>query len=408
MAAVFFHHVVGDLTCGKPEVSELHDTDTLDDAARAIASSPEGAVPVWRPRAAPEDPPSGARFIGMISALDIAAFVAAAGIGGRAMRAVVGEVVQPNPGLLREIDPGTRLIDALELMRHGVKRFLVRKSGSWKGITKRFSMLYNGKWLKNMESTSPSAASSSRQLSSSTGSASADKFCCLSREDVLRFLIGCLGALAPIPLTQISSLGAINPHYSSVEASAPAMEAVQKIPQDPCAVAVVETTADGTRKILGDISTYKLWKCDYVSAAWALANLSAGQFVIGADENGSMPISVLPEPPISPSSPVEEISPGRSPRAKKFSSRSIGFQANQMSAWRTRSSFHRGRSTPLTCKSTSTLAAVMAQMLSHRATHVWVTDAESEEDGVLVGVVGYTEIFNAATRSASPSPRTPS
>jgi hypothetical protein len=44
----------------------------------------------------------------MISALDIAAFVAAAGVGHRAMRAVVSEVVQPNPGLLREIDPGTR------------------------------------------------------------------------------------------------------------------------------------------------------------------------------------------------------------------------------------------------------------------------------------------------------------
>jgi CBS domain-containing protein len=58
------------------------------------------------------------------------------------------------------------------------------------------------------------------------------------------------------------------------------------------------------------------------------------------------------------------------------------------------------------CKTTSTLAAVMAQMLSHRATHVWVTDAESEEDGVLVGVVGYTEIFNAATRSTSASPTT--
>lgn len=108
MAAVFFHHVVGDLTVGKPEVAELHDTDTLDDAARAIAASPEGAVPVWRPRAAPDDPPSGARFIGMISALDIAAFVAAAGVGDRSMRAVVGEVVQPNPALLREIDPGTR------------------------------------------------------------------------------------------------------------------------------------------------------------------------------------------------------------------------------------------------------------------------------------------------------------
>ncbi|GJN16920.1 hypothetical protein PR202_gb03947 [Eleusine coracana subsp. coracana] len=404
MAAVFFHHVVGDLTCGKPVVAELHDTDTLDDAARAIAASPEGTVPVWRPRASPDEPPSGARFIGMISALDVAAFVAASGAGDRALRAVVGEVVQPNPGLLREIDPGTRLIDALELMRHGVKRFLVRKSGSWRGITKRFSVLYNGKWLKNMESTSPTAASSSSSRQLSSPSSSADKYCCLAREDVLRFLIGCLGALAPIPLTQISSLGAINPDYCHVEASVPAMEAIQRIPQDPCAVAVVETTPDGTRKILGDISTYKLWKCDYVSAAWALANLSAGQFVIGADENGSTSISVIPEPAISSSTVEETGSSGRSPRAKKFSSRSIGFQANQMTLGRTRSMYHRGRSTPLTCKSTSSLAAVMAQMLSHRATHVWVTDAESEDDDVLVGVVGYTEIFYAVTRSTSPSP----
>jgi hypothetical protein len=108
MATVFYRHVVGDLTVGKPEVAELRDTDALDDAACAVAASPEGAVPVWRPRAAPDEPPSGARFVGMVSALDVAAFVAASGAGERALRAVVGEVVQPNSGLLREIDPGTR------------------------------------------------------------------------------------------------------------------------------------------------------------------------------------------------------------------------------------------------------------------------------------------------------------
>lgn len=108
MAAVFYHHVVGDLTVGKPEIAELSDADTLDDAARAIAGSPEGAVPVWRARAAPDEPPSGARFLGMISAVDIAAFLATAGAGDRTMRAAVGEVVQPNQDLLREVDPGTR------------------------------------------------------------------------------------------------------------------------------------------------------------------------------------------------------------------------------------------------------------------------------------------------------------
>ena len=60
-------------------------------------------------------------------------------------------------------------------------------------------------------------------------------------------------------------------------------------------------------------------------------------------------------------------------RLKKFSSRSIGFFSNNTSpGFGVSRSIYRGRSAPLTCKVTSSLAAVMAQMLSHRATHVWV------------------------------------
>ena len=62
-----------------------------------------------------------------------------------------------------------------------------------------------------------------------------------------------------------------------------------------------------------------------------------------------------------------------------------------------------GRSAPLTCKVTSSLAAVMAQMLSHRATHVWVI--EDESDDVLVGVLGYADILVAVTKlPAAPIP----
>jgi hypothetical protein len=87
-----------------PRRREVHDTDTLDNAACTIAASPKGTVPDWRPPASPNESPSGARFIGMISVLDIAA----SGARDRALRAVVSEVVQPNPGLLKEIHPGTR------------------------------------------------------------------------------------------------------------------------------------------------------------------------------------------------------------------------------------------------------------------------------------------------------------
>ncbi|KAG1363471.1 putative CBS domain-containing protein CBSX6 [Cocos nucifera] len=279
------------------------------------------------------------------------------------------------------------------MMKQGVRRLLVRKSLAWKGFTKRFSILYNGKWLKNIDTSSPGASSSGGRPSSS--SLSNDKFCLLSREDVVRFLIGCLGALAPLPLSSISSLGAITPRYAYVEASSPALEAVRKIPQDPCAIAVVETNSDGTHKIIGDISACKLWKCDFLAAAWAMARLSAGQFVMGADDNGTTPISL---PDFTINSMVEDTE--ASPRPRKFSSRSIGFfsnQANQMAVGRLRS-MYRGRSAPLTCKHTSSLAAVMAQMLSHRATHVWVTDAESEDD-ILVGVVSYSDILYAVTKN---------
>lgn len=96
---------------------------------------------------------------------------------------------------------------------------------------------------------------------------------------------------------------------------------------------------------------------------------------------------------------------GRLIRQRTFSSRSIGFFNHNPSSqsFGVNRSMYRGRSVPLTCKTTSSLAAVMAQMLSHRATHVWVT--ETENDDVLVGLVGYADILAAVTRPpAAPVP----
>nr|XP_009386039.1 PREDICTED: CBS domain-containing protein CBSX6-like [Musa acuminata subsp. malaccensis] len=402
MALVFLHRVIGDLTLGKPDLIEFSEVETLEAAARAIAGSSEGAIPVWHNRipAAGAAPSSEERFVGMLNSLDVVAFLArAGGDRDRAMRTPVSEVVTPNPNLLREVDPCVRLIDALELMKLGVRCLLVRRSVACKGVSKPFSMLYNGKWLRNIETTKATSAATSSSPPSSS-SLPQNNFCCLSREDVVRFLIGCLGALAPIPLSSITSLGAVDPHYSYVEALSPALEAIGKIPHGPCAIAVVETTSDGSHKILGDISAYELWKCDYVTTAWAMANLSAGQFAIGTDENGcSSPV----DPPDQPIDlPVEVVTVGASPRLTKFSSRSIGFFDNQLKQVQTGRprSMYKGRSKLLTCKHTSSLAAVMAQMLSYRATHVWVIDSESEDD-ILVGVVSYTDILDAVTRYAS-------
>lgn len=396
MASVFIYHVIGDLTVGKPDLVEFYDDDTVEAAIRAIWDSAEGAITVWRrPGGTVAAEPRAARFVGMLNALDLVGFIARAGEAqAAAMQSPVSEVVVSNPGLLKEVDPGTRLIDALEMMKQGVRRLLVRKSIAWKGFSKRFSVLYHGRWLKTVDSFS----SSSNQLSLSPHPD--ENYCCLSREDVARFLIGCLGALAPIPLSSISALGAISPHYTHIEASTPALEAIKKIPHDPCAIAVVETYEDGTHKIIGEISSYKLWKCDYSAAAWGMGNLSAGQYVMGSEEDGGAKDDSFLD--ASFTSPAED--PGAniaSPRSKIFSSRSIGFFNSHMAVrgLRPLRSMYRGRSAPLTCKTTNSLAAVMAQMLSHRATHVWVTEAEAEENDILVGVVSYSDILYAVTKN---------
>ncbi|KAL3650126.1 CBS domain-containing protein cbsx6 [Castilleja foliolosa] len=430
MTSLFLYHVVGDLTVGKPELSEFSEAETVAAAIRTIGDTSEGGIPVWRKRsqksvaAAVENAESKQqRFVGILNALDIVAFLAREDClanQDKALNTPVSDVVVPNSSALKVVDPGTRVCVmysgeiflaeyALEMMKHGVKRLLVPKSLTWRGMSKRFSIIYNGKWLKNADPSGGSSTNAlsaptnnpNRPLPSSSTSSVQDKFCCLSREDILRFLIGCLGALAPIPLSSISSLSAINPNYCSIEASSPAIEATLKNPQEPCAVAVVEPTPDGQHKIIGEISSAKLWKCDCLAAAWALANLSAGQFVMGVED--SMPL--LPDSITLNDITGRAGSNGGGPDTgrlrKLFSSRSIGFFGNWSNPnFGIGRSMYRGRSAPLTCKVTSSLAAVMAQMLSHRASHVWVTEAHNDE--ILVGVVGYADILAAVTSQPAP------
>ncbi|GAB2211750.1 hypothetical protein Droror1_Dr00025084 [Drosera rotundifolia] len=401
MASVFLYHVVGDLTVAKPELVEFVETETVDAAIRAIGDSTESGIPVWRRRSGKGGSESSEmrqqRFVGILNSLDIVGFLASLDDQEKGMRTPISEIVVNDNSLLREVHPATRLIDALEMMKQGVRRLLVPKSTQWKGVSKKFSILYNGRWLKNMNASNPAiAVGNASQPSSSTTSRS--KFCCLSREDVIRFVIGCLGALAPIPLSSISVLGAINHHYPFIEASLPANEAIQKLPQDPSAIAVVEPTSEGEYKIIGEISACNLWKCDYLAAAYALANLTAGQFVMGVQDS----IIIRSDPKEVKSADGENNGASNGvglTRPRRLSSKNTSFFSSTVSPYiGSPRTIYRGRSTALTCKVTSSMAAVMAQLLSHRATHVWVTE---DDDDILVGMVGYADIIYAVTRHPS-------
>lgn len=116
MASVFLYHVVGDLTVGKPEMVEFHETETVESAIRAIGESPEGSLPIWkkRPLAATIENSEmrQQRFVGILNSLDIVAFLAKSQNvedQDKALKTPVSEVVVPNNYLLRLVDPGTRL-----------------------------------------------------------------------------------------------------------------------------------------------------------------------------------------------------------------------------------------------------------------------------------------------------------
>lgn len=122
MASVFLYHVVGDLTVGKPVMVEFSETETVEAAIRVIGESTEGGIPIWKKRshkiAVENAEMRQQRFLGILNPLDIVAFLARDSCledQEKALRTPVSEVVIPNNSLLKEVDPGTRLVNSLSL-----------------------------------------------------------------------------------------------------------------------------------------------------------------------------------------------------------------------------------------------------------------------------------------------------
>ncbi|KAB8109299.1 hypothetical protein EE612_045520 [Oryza sativa] len=407
---VFLRASAADLTAGKPPLAGVPASAPLSAAAAAIPASSEAAVAVWRVDGASHHhhhraPTAAATVVGLLSSIDVVAFLANhPGGAAAAFMTPAGDVVPHEHTLVRQVQPDTRLIEIVELMKQGARRVLVGKNiKEGCAINKQpFAPFY--KAVLKITGTprrnpSPSPSPATRSPSTTLGR---DRYCCLTREDIVRFLINCLGALAPIPMQSIASLGAISRAYSHVEDSSPAIGAAWELPSDPRAVAVVRTGHDGSRVILGEISGHKLWKKDYAAAAEAMATMSAMDFATGVDESGPSPTATAAAAAgnvggggarARMGSVEEEIAPV--PRLTRFSSRKIGFSASLANMIMVS---HR-KNRVLTCKATSSLAAVMAQMLSHRATHLWVVeDGDADKGAVLVGMIGYMEILRAVTR----------
>lgn len=117
MAAVFFYHVAGDLTVGKPELVEFPDSASVAEAIVTLRECTECGIPVWkrRPPHLQKTPESAdarqERFLGILNALDIVAHLSTESSlmdPDAALNIPVSQIIVPDNSLLRQVDPATR------------------------------------------------------------------------------------------------------------------------------------------------------------------------------------------------------------------------------------------------------------------------------------------------------------
>lgn len=257
------------------------------------------------------------------------------------------------------------------------------------------------------------------------------EYCWLTPEDLLQFLLSCIGLFSPLPMMTIQQLGIIHKEVLTVKADADAITAlplIQRAAREMTAVAVVQAdeslTAEGL-ELVGEISLFTMKRCDE-KAALALATLSVREFLAFSRDCDCPPTSLVQlvqtrlgaklealqvEPLLSGSaSPVSFPSPLSSTAFKgplgtiysldsgeESSSDEDMYATNHSptgpfasSLQKSSHSYSKGRLAPNMCRPWSSLVAVMAQALTHRVGYIWVTDDENS----LLGIVTYLDIIH--------------
>ncbi|KAJ7545799.1 hypothetical protein O6H91_08G011000 [Diphasiastrum complanatum] len=445
----FFQSVeICDLTLGKPVLHWLPSSTTVADALKALKELNAREISVWD---CPPDSDNGSirsrkhekleslrvangggerrdpRCVGKLNILDIVCYLAT----DECLRKYESAILDPVSVLLpsttnpvKHVDSRTRLCDVFCLILEGAQ-YLVVPLDSPRNKNLRHtqgSRKLNQVNVKSNVSAAVGLLSRKHQLKS---------YCWLTQEDVLRFMLGCIGAFSTLPMKSIENLGIINTDVLLVDANAKAITALPLIYQASqflSAVAVVEGSStfehvkDGYLgpKLLGEISISTFKNCDE-SAALALAAYSVREFLSfaqhGASSKGLKDFAKfrlsqkleLAKLAVNLSSPyLVGVTPDHfSPKAfdsdlwegsstdeslgsscdESFDESSGSLRVLPSKSWST----PRGHAPLITCRPWSSLVAVMAQALAHRTSYVWVTD----DDRTLIGIVTYYDMIDA-------------
>ena len=330
-----------------------------------------------------------------------------------------------------------RLIDALAHVLDGAQHLVVSIDRSISSRLARYNSLPKPRRGFSQTISKPKqgkSLDSTWSLPPRISAHGVQEYCWLTPEDLLQFLLSCIGLFSPLPMMTIQQLGIIRMDVLTVKADADAITAlplIQRAAREITAVAVVEVDdSHNTQelKLVGEISPFTMKSCDE-KAALALATLSVREFLAFSRDCDCPPNSLVQlvetrlcakmeilqmtpresllsdsDSPVSFPSPLST-STFNGPLATIYSLDSGEESSSDEDIYavnhsptgpfssglhRTSHSYSKGRLAPNMCRPWSSLVAVMAQALTHRVGYIWVTD----DDNSLLGIVTYLDIIH--------------
>ncbi|CAH2077776.1 unnamed protein product [Thlaspi arvense] len=372
---------ISDLCLGKPPLRCLSAaSSSVSDAITALKSSEDPFLSVWNCNHDHDDV-AECECLGKISMADVICHLSKDEDHTlSSLNAPVSVLLPKTRSRVLHVQPSCSLVEAIDLIIEGAQNLIVPIQT--KSFTKRKQQ------NDNVSVTT-------------THHSNGQRFCWITQEDIIQFLLGTIAVFSPFPAMTISDLGIINSTHAilAVHYNSPASTVVSAISRalaDQTSVAVVDYEGDESLMcLIGEISPMILTCCDETAAA-AVATLSAGYLMEYLD-GGNPPESLVQEvrnrleekglmgllslfDSLSPSSPCS------------------GYSSEEESPARTTTSFGRSMSISarmsrkaeaVVCNPKSSLMAVMIQAIAHRANYTWVID----KDGYFVGMVTFVDIL---------------
>ncbi|XP_062096668.1 CBS domain-containing protein CBSX5-like [Humulus lupulus] len=363
MAVSLLAREASDLCLGKPALRSLSATATVTEALSAFKRFRETFLSVWtatdQSNAAAAAAADDCLFcIGKVCMVDVICFLCKdenLASPAQALQSPVSVLIPKIPGLVRHLEPNARLSEAFDLILEGAQNLIIPIQSSRKKLHQK-----------------PASFNSSRPNNR--------EYCWVTQEDIIRYLLNCIGLFSPTPANPINSLNLIDDqNILAVHYDDPASAALPLISQSlisQTSVAVI----DGEGKLVGEISPSTLNFCDETVAA-AIATLSASDLMAYIDYGG----------------PPEDLVQLVKDRLEEKNFRALLEFMDEDSTSSSDDEFGYGKSGRLTvrsseaivCYSWSSLVAVMIQALAHRLNYVWVV----EQDGTLVGIVTFAAML---------------